>query len=64
MLGFKDFRCTRIILSGIEVMHMIRKGPPQVKKHVLVSRGASLLAGNVRSPDHIDQDRPHSLSSY
>jgi transposase-like protein len=26
MLGFKDFRCARIILSGIEVMHMIRKG--------------------------------------
>jgi putative transposase len=26
MLGFKDFRCDRIILSGIEVMHMIRKG--------------------------------------
>jgi len=26
MLGFKDFRCARIILSGIEVMHIIRKG--------------------------------------
>ena len=26
MLGFKDFRCARIILSGIEVMHMIAKG--------------------------------------
>jgi len=26
MLGFKDFRCARIILSGIEIMHMIRKG--------------------------------------
>jgi transposase-like protein len=25
MLGFKDFHCARIILSGIEVMHMIRK---------------------------------------
>jgi len=25
-MGFKDFRCARIILSGIEVMHMIRKG--------------------------------------
>jgi putative transposase len=29
MMGFKDFRCTRIILSGIETMHMIRIG--QVK---------------------------------
>lgn len=26
MMGFKDFRCARIILSGIESAHMIRKG--------------------------------------
>jgi putative transposase len=26
MMGFKDFRCARIILPGIETMHMIRKG--------------------------------------
>uniref|UniRef100_UPI003BEEE573 IS6 family transposase n=1 Tax=Burkholderia arboris TaxID=488730 RepID=UPI003BEEE573 len=26
MMGFKDFRCARIMLGGIEVMHMIRKG--------------------------------------
>lgn len=26
MLGFKNFRCARILLSGIEVMHMIKKG--------------------------------------
>lgn len=26
MLGFKNFSCARIILSGIETMHMIRKG--------------------------------------
>ncbi|SAL66590.1 integrase catalytic region [Caballeronia udeis] len=26
MLGFKDFRCASIILGGIEMMHMIRKG--------------------------------------
>ncbi|WP_156992232.1 IS6 family transposase [Paraburkholderia oxyphila] len=26
MMGFKDFRCARIILCGIEIMHMIRKG--------------------------------------
>jgi hypothetical protein len=25
MLGFKDFRCARILVSGIELMHMIRK---------------------------------------
>lgn len=26
MMGFKDFRCARIILYGIEIAHMIRKG--------------------------------------
>jgi putative transposase len=26
MLGFKDFGCARIILSGVEIMHMIKKG--------------------------------------
>jgi hypothetical protein len=25
MLGFKDFRCASILLSGIELMHMISK---------------------------------------
>jgi transposase-like protein len=26
MLGFKSFRCARILLAGIEIMHMIKKG--------------------------------------
>jgi len=26
MLGFQSFRCARILLAGIETMHMIRKG--------------------------------------
>ncbi|WP_184223106.1 IS6 family transposase [Granulicella aggregans] len=26
MLGFRNFRCARILLSGIELTHMIRKG--------------------------------------
>jgi len=26
MLGFRDFDCARVILSGIETMHMIKKG--------------------------------------
>ena len=26
MLGFKSFRCARILLGGIEVAHMIAKG--------------------------------------
>ena len=25
MLGFKSFRCARILIAGIEIMHMIRK---------------------------------------
>ncbi|MFM0341960.1 IS6 family transposase [Paraburkholderia fungorum] len=32
MLGFKDFRCARIILGGIAVMHMIRKGQMKYAK--------------------------------
>jgi transposase-like protein len=32
MMGFKDFRCARIILSGIELMHMIRKGQVKTSK--------------------------------
>jgi transposase-like protein len=35
MMGFKDFRCARIILSGIELMHMIRK------EQVKTSKGTS-----------------------
>ena len=26
MLGFKDFHCAHVILSGIKVMHMIKSG--------------------------------------
>jgi putative transposase len=26
MLGFKDFHCARVILSGVELTHMIKKG--------------------------------------
>lgn len=29
MMGFKDFRCARILLGGIELMHMITKGQIQ-----------------------------------
>jgi putative transposase len=32
MIGFKDFCCARIILSCIEVMHMIRKGQMKTAK--------------------------------
>ncbi|CAE6818300.1 hypothetical protein R75461_05980 [Paraburkholderia nemoris] len=39
MMGFKDFRCARIILSGIEVMNMIRKG--QMKDATIVRTAAA-----------------------
>jgi putative transposase len=38
MMGFKDFRCARIILSDIEIIHMIRKGQ---MKHDGVTRTAA-----------------------
>ncbi|MEM5389538.1 DDE-type integrase/transposase/recombinase [Paraburkholderia phymatum] len=45
MMGFKDFRCARIILSGIEVMHMIRKGQMKVgATHRTVAEQFYLLA--------------------
>jgi transposase-like protein len=38
MLGFKNFRCARILLSGIEVMHMVRKG--QIKDNCVAQTAA------------------------
>lgn len=29
MMGFKNYRCARILLRGIELMHMIDKGQIQ-----------------------------------
>ncbi|MFB9127119.1 IS6 family transposase [Paraburkholderia dipogonis] len=37
MMGFKSFRCARIILSGIELMHMIRKGQMQDKRDIKIA---------------------------
>ncbi|MGF6851498.1 NAD(P)-dependent dehydrogenase (short-subunit alcohol dehydrogenase family) [Paraburkholderia sp. CI3] len=34
MMGFKSFRCARIILSCIELMHMIRKGQMQDERGI------------------------------
>jgi putative transposase len=41
MMGFKDFRCARIILPGIETMHMIRKG--QMKDAAVTRTAAAQL---------------------
>lgn len=32
MLDLKDFRCARILLGGIELMHMIAKGQLQYQE--------------------------------
>jgi transposase-like protein len=40
MLGFKTFRCARILLAGIELMHMLLKG--QIK----FARGTHLSAAD------------------
>ncbi|MCX4147917.1 IS6 family transposase [Paraburkholderia madseniana] len=39
MLGLKDFNCARVILSGIELMHMIKKG--QIKCSGRISLSAA-----------------------
>jgi hypothetical protein len=53
MLGFKNFRCARIILGGIEFMHMFVKG--QMKDGAWANcRPAVLLVVRLRNPHHID----------
>ncbi|MCF9047472.1 IS6 family transposase [Acinetobacter nectaris] len=43
MLGFKSFRCAKIILSGIEWMHMLRKGQLNTSKDEITSIGLFYL---------------------
>jgi len=37
MQGFKDFDCARVILSGIETMHMIKKGQMKCLRKIPLS---------------------------
>ena len=37
MLGFKTFRCARILLAGIELMHMIAKGQMKCARGIQLS---------------------------
>ena len=54
MLGFKDFRCARVILSGIEIMHMISKGQMKYTGKIKPICGQPvLLVGDIRYPHHI-----------
>src|SRR5471032_1187512 len=51
MMGFKDFRCARIILAGIELMHMIRKG--QMHDDGFAETAAEQFAGYESNTEHI-----------
>ena len=45
MMGFKSFHCARVILAGIETMHMIKKGQldrPKAKASTAASQFYSL----------------------
>jgi putative transposase len=44
MLGFKSFRCARILLAGIETMHMIRKGQLAGSNRSIVSAADQFYA--------------------
>jgi hypothetical protein len=59
MLGFKDFRCARIILSGLEVMHMIRKG--QMQDSGIPRTTAKQFYSLMTCPHQIDLSQPSIL---
>ncbi|MGF6374551.1 hypothetical protein OKW40_007367 [Paraburkholderia sp. RAU6.4a] len=61
MMGFKSFRFARIILSGIEVMHMIRKGADAARWRHHNRCRAILFAGHISNPLHIKSDRTDFL---
>src|SRR5260370_42274229 len=44
MLGFKDFGCARIILSGVEIMHMIKKGQMKCENKTPLSAPAQFYS--------------------
>ncbi|WP_405471091.1 IS6 family transposase (plasmid) [Morganella morganii] len=44
MLGFKSFRCAQILLAGIELMHMFRKGQFKIDDKVPLSPSAQYSA--------------------
>jgi len=55
MLGFKNFRCARILLGGIECTHMIAKGQMKCAPGTRQSpAGSILLIGNISNTRHID----------
>ncbi|MGF6292705.1 transposase-like protein [Paraburkholderia youngii] len=63
MLGFKKFRCARILLGGIEIMHMIVKGQLNNGGVGANSRTAVLFTGWIRTPYHVGLGRPLALTA-
>ena len=53
ILGFKDFRCARILLSGIELMHMTAKGQMQDRGIGYAHPPAVLITINISNPTDI-----------
>ena len=45
MLGFKSFRSAAVTLAGIELMHMIRRGPLRTTGEMCPARQFYSLAG-------------------
>ena len=78
MLGFKSFRAAAATLSGIELMHMIRKGQMRTTGELRPARqilfaggvsrpsGGSELAhqGNLRQNPRMSKPRPANCATY
>ena len=61
MLGFKSFRCTSILIAGIETMHMIKKGQLNGSKD---RASSSIRQSHARSrPIGKGQSDPYSTCS-
>ena len=51
MLGFKNFRCARALIAGIETMHMIKKGQLDAIKDQVSSAADQFYSLAFGSPD-------------
>jgi putative transposase len=49
MLGFKSMRCARILLAGIETMHMIPQGPAGLSQRENRARSKAILRPGILS---------------
>jgi putative transposase len=64
MLGFKDFRCARVILSGIEIHAYDRQRADETHwRNQAICRPPVLLVGDVSDPHHIAFVRLNCLTA-